>query len=124
MSSFWRKPKRLCKDSVGYILKAFGRWYGKPKTSYSSKQYTSEKNIKLALIYEASDFDRRRCYCSVYDANGEFLYLLKHIDKYDESTDYNTNEFTHIEMSEFPQCVTDYQVRYNGEPINDEHTES
>jgi hypothetical protein len=121
MSVFWKKPKRLCKDSVGYILKVFGRCYGKPKTSYSSRQYTSETNIKLSVIHEADSFDRRRCYCAVYDANGEFLYLLKYTDKY---TDNNRNEFKHIEMSEFPQCVTDYQAKYKGELIDDEHSES
>lgn len=120
MSVFWITPKRLCKDSVGYILKLFGRWNGKPRTIYSSKTYTSEKNIKLSIMYEASDFDRRRCYCAVYDAKGNFLYLLKHTDKY---PDNNRNEFTHIEMSEFPQYVTDYQVKYNGELVNDEQTE-
>ena len=120
MSIFGIRPKRLCKDSVGYIVKAFGRCYGKPRTSYSSKQYTSEKNIKLSAIYEARWFDCRRFYCAVYDAKGNFLYLLKYTDKY---TDNNTNEFLHIEMSEFPQCVTEYQAKYNGELINDEHTE-
>jgi hypothetical protein len=118
MSVFWKKPKRLCKDSVGYILKVFGRCDGRAKTSYSSRQYTSEKNIKLSVICEAGNFDSRRCYCAVYDAKSNFLYLLKYTSK------GFRNEFLHVEMSEFPQCVTDYQAKYNGELIDDEHTES